>query len=602
MDSSHGESFHLSLLHKWNVEFTILRSIDEEEANKPCIETWEAIKPGDSIITLFVETDEVDTSPDQISRDIQEFCPDARRVKDLHTSKAPVALLNDSDSSGRHRIYGSALTANQLYEALQRPRFQGRRSATRVAQNTRKAQSENSAIENTLDSNEPDAERRLIYVANPDQWTVLALAATATYHQARFLRRFIYDHLAFNASIDVVIPPRGLSAFALIFHLPFYALRESTLPPVNDIRYKGGERLLRQYQDITFLSSPPWTQKNNSEFVYLYESQVSCLVSGWDRWTWVAYLFIDLYYGNADQESLDDYREESDQFADQLGSEFSTIDPLLAGQGGGKPERRPREYFLNVFEVRSRKVMNEWHRLVTKVHQDIKRSRESCGYPSQEMSDTLSTVETDGERSKRKAFLAWSNKVVELLTKLIRGLDENVLAWKDFSAGSVRCFYSPGSSLNVLEPDERQLLAIQGHFTEMARLLRRLQDASGELQDITKDLKLRLANENNEFAIIQQATAQDVKLLTSITFHFVPFALVAAFLSTRQGFFPIPETLSSLIISLLILELLVWILLDKQSNWKWGRAFIQRFRFLFWQRHRGQQDIELEAVGRCGPW
>jgi hypothetical protein len=70
---------------------------------------------------------------------------------------------------------------------------------------------------------EPDAERRLLYspdsymnhntmltlgsfITNLDEWTVLVLAATASYHEAQALRRGICNHLAFRASIDAVIP------------------------------------------------------------------------------------------------------------------------------------------------------------------------------------------------------------------------------------------------------------------------------------------------------------------------------------------------------------------------------------------------------------
>jgi hypothetical protein len=80
---------------------------------------------------------------------------------------------------------------------------------------------------------------------------------------------------------------------------------------------------------------------------------------------------------------------------------------------------------------------------------------------------------------------------MELLSKLSKGLEENITAWKIFSAGSIGCFYSPVSQWNISERDQRRLLQIQRHFTDMNTLHRQLRDMSNEFQDITKDVSIK---------------------------------------------------------------------------------------------------------------
>jgi hypothetical protein len=133
-----------------------------------------------------------------------------------------------------------------------------------------------------------------------------------------------------------------------------------------DQRLKSDRQPLRQRQDITFLGS------GRLDYIYLYESQVSCIITGSDRYVWAAYLFIDLYYNREGEgsESLEEYENEFKQ----LGSSGTTCDPLLRGEGIPQPIREPREYFLRCFDIRSRIVVNEWSRVVARVIQSINAS------------------------------------------------------------------------------------------------------------------------------------------------------------------------------------------------------------------------------------
>lgn len=89
--------------------------------------------------------------------------------------------------------------------------------------------------------------------------------------------------------------------------------------------------------------------------VHIYEVQVSCLITGIDEDSWVAYQFIDTYYqGNEplhQQEQINGYK----------------YDPLTDGLDANQPIWAPREYFLIVYELRLKQVRHAMHNLVARL-------------------------------------------------------------------------------------------------------------------------------------------------------------------------------------------------------------------------------------------
>ena len=121
--------------------------------------------------------------------------------------------------------------------------------------------------------------------------------------------------------------------FALEFHLPYYALRQ-------DRALQADSRGLRRSgYFIPNLDGP-----QNHE--YLYEAQLSLLVTGVDEWFWTAYCCAETYFGS--EESIQYY---SDNELDALtGGEKSMLYPVW----------NPREYFLSVLSRRLKQVTKEW--------------------------------------------------------------------------------------------------------------------------------------------------------------------------------------------------------------------------------------------------
>lgn len=119
---------------------------------------------------------------------------------------------------------------------------------------------------------------------------------------------------------------------------------------------------------MTFLRT--FSEKDdNSQDDIIYEAKISCLVSGWDSFSWIAYMFIDLYFEEClvdeDLESINDY--------EQCHREGVNSDPFTAAETTTNASLDdPREYFLQVFAIRLRKVKNEWEHLVLYIEMTMK--------------------------------------------------------------------------------------------------------------------------------------------------------------------------------------------------------------------------------------
>ena len=134
--------------------------------------------------------------------------------------------------------------------------------------------------------------------------------------------------------LNQLLQPFG---FAMEFHLPYYALRQSDLPTPDP-------RGLRRHGK--FLTK----RVTDGVPEYLYEAQISVLVTGIDEWFWTAYCCAETYFGS----------EETMQFYHHRKVDAPT--------GGFKPKLypiwNPREYFLLVLCRRFRQVRTEWANVV----------------------------------------------------------------------------------------------------------------------------------------------------------------------------------------------------------------------------------------------
>ncbi|KAI0836034.1 hypothetical protein F5Y06DRAFT_288825 [Hypoxylon sp. FL0890] len=557
MTSSQGASFSQLFLYRWDPIFDSPRNLSGQY-EKPYVEVRGDVDIDFDLLQCFAqaldETDSCHHATDTLSR----FCIDVNLrtlQQDSRSTTQPVAILEDN----------GALTAWGIYQAL-------------ADINTKTPDVSAIDIQQTERSKTRRARERRLYITNLNCWTVFALAASAPLHQARVLGEFIINHLHFDPLVNVKIPMDKLPVFAIEFHLPYFALRKHKLPQADSQRTVNGKGL-RKYQDITFLRTMG-SKADNSLTEYIYEASLSCLISGMDSYSWTAYFFNDTYF------EPDDYSENIGEYEAQQCDEFRP-DPLTAGKRLTQPlPSCPREYFLIVFEIRIRRVKDEWQQLYKSEYWTQTRQIASCNKDDPE---TCSTA--DRQRCKlREEFQEWMRQSTELLRKFINSLAQYAKEWRIFCGTGMNSFMS--HEAHQLTRFSKALTAIDQHFVDLERLSAKVQNMMDCLcQDTVRDVNLQLAHESNESAHFQQKTARDVKVLTWITFLSLPFALAAGLLSTQEGFIPITPSPWTLLASIAILEILVWLILGSLLGWNW---FSEKAK---WARHQlGIRKSDIEGV------
>jgi hypothetical protein len=152
--------------------------------------------------------------------------------------------------------------------------------------------------------------------------------------------------------------------FQLAFSLEYFVLRTSS-SFIDSRKFKG--KPLRHFQSLSFLAGYSISSRTSTsdQSDYLYQGQISCVVSGIDKHKWIAYLLADTYLESGEQSFVeylhDDYLEGG-----------LRRDPLTDGVCDAEmPTWDPREYFLKVLEMQSSKVRQEWVNLVNSLQRMI---------------------------------------------------------------------------------------------------------------------------------------------------------------------------------------------------------------------------------------
>ncbi|KAF2182121.1 hypothetical protein K469DRAFT_245084 [Zopfia rhizophila CBS 207.26] len=399
---------------KWNLE--ALKDGKFKE-NKSHLKWKRGSNAEDDDTHLFLQEflqDSEDSAPSCIVEEVTQFCQ-AARLTDLKSGMGPagqrrVAWLDDRsfsslESRGSVREYKDRLTATELYQHLKVLRFDN--------------------------PDRPDAERRLIYIADLDPYYIFALGETAPFRQIEGLRDAFWKHIAFQTSMSVQILPLGFSAFRLELHLPFLALRPSP-PHKNRFHKQGYTNPKRRWTDLQFLKvQAPGSQ--NQRTYRMYEGHITFMICGSDERRWVAYAFVDTAFNESDPEDEEEFPAgtmHEDPIADgKLDAEF--------------PLWNPREYFLMVCNIRIAQVQREWQYLVRTVGLGIKQYKDR--YPS----PFILHPETEGDRADMQKTFDWTGQMIELLCELKNLLSETNQAWETFncSDGDIS-FFKDLDSLN----------------------------------------------------------------------------------------------------------------------------------------------------------
>ena len=256
-------SFLLDCYEKeWDPEFLLYRDFKEDDSylkwkekglvvrGDPIrIDGRDPVVDGEGLPSFLRDYD--DGSPLCGAEDVKEFCKD-KRLQDILSAEGFKILkrnvwIDDRSRSGERREYQNPLTSYTLYQALDEPRFRNK--------------------------DKPDADQRRILFVDLEPYHILVLAETASESQVPILRDAIQKHLALETSLRVHLPIQGISIFYLEFHLPYFALRQST----NPVRSHMGKE--RQRIDLDFLTTR--SNGGKSQPIYtIFEAQISFVISG----------------------------------------------------------------------------------------------------------------------------------------------------------------------------------------------------------------------------------------------------------------------------------------------------------------------------------
>ncbi|KAI1335662.1 hypothetical protein F5Y15DRAFT_243280 [Xylariaceae sp. FL0016] len=417
---------------------------------------------------------------------VESFCG-AAHVEGLQRSvdeqaTRPIALVDErqldyvgiSETGCIARTSKGPLSSQQLHEHLSRPRYIDSSAAS----------SSDGRSGSGPESPDADAERRLIYITDMNRFTVLALLDTASYSQANFLRDFIYNHLTFSPLFSLALP-MTYKIFALEFHLPFFAWRKGP-KCIEDERRMSDGRPLRRSQNLSFLDATPSENHPMRSNDFIYEAQVSCLVSGLDDYSWIAYSFVDTFHnkcqsgetGNEDEDSVLYHHERETTHG------LVPLDPLSGGSlRADRPEWNPRMYFLRVLESRIEQVKHEWINIVSQIQ------KKTCKYTQDyQVSTNLyhsSDPDNRGERMKR--FHDWTVSTLRLLGEVTHVLSRTIQAWSRFRDREAQYFLGEQGSTDALLPS-LCLLAIDKHMDEMRDQLQSLRHQEKVCNNISREL------------------------------------------------------------------------------------------------------------------
>ncbi|MCJ1436709.1 hypothetical protein MMC27_006091 [Xylographa pallens] len=247
------------------------------------------------------------------------------------------------------------------------------------------------------------AERRVIYIANMTPLCALAMAATVPALRIAVLREFLQRYVVYSVSFGVSFPFFG---FALEFHIPYYALRES-IEPSRDTR------------GLRNCGKLPANLSNPLRPEYIYEAQISVMVTGIDEWFWTAYCCVDTYFGS--EQGVEVYHD-------------STLDAATGGERLiSQPAWNPREYFLYMLSRRFRQATKEWRVIVGVVENRLQTHEATIFHVTTRQAPLSDDIKFNRTREY--------TSTIELLRLLCNAVIKFIESWERFEAGELLYFH-----------------------------------------------------------------------------------------------------------------------------------------------------------------
>ncbi|KAH7202851.1 hypothetical protein BKA60DRAFT_641343 [Fusarium oxysporum] len=483
--------------------------ISAAAVNQPAVEVWGEELEGD-LLELFLRIPPGSPRHYYQARAIEAICP-ANTLGELgqgviNTFPKPIAWLDDRSRTGQRREAGGWLAQAALYEALKAKRVQ----------------------DDEADAYDiPNADRRLLYIPNPDFRSLGPMILTASCQQALVLSGFLWKYLKADWSIGVSFPDDGRS-FSLEFHIPYYVWTKAKYVP-RDKRVRPDKSPLRKKSALrksillSFLTKPRATAEEVDILDCLHEAQWSCVVVGYNNTVWNGYGLTDTYFYDADSpfdRTTFRYFQDDDLPRDPI-----------SGLEANLPVQNPREYFLTALRARVKDIKEEWEHIISRLGQEMEYFIKDIDVF---LGDDISSLGAADDRSKALQELELSTKQVSrLLTNFTQRISNLNKAWESFKTRDLHYFHElnengrrPGLTLH----------AIDETFTELQTLQVELENLRNKHGDFNKSLELYLQVENRRAIVLQQYNINLIQIIS-------PPALTAAMMQSgvlpwKSGFLP----------------------------------------------------------------
>jgi hypothetical protein len=417
------------------------------------------------------------------------------------------------------RHYPAPLTADDLYSYLKKRQFDHPRYL--------------------------DADRRLIYVADPDAIYLSALIRTARAYQKRSVQDNISRYISQDTSIKVSIS-EGCTEYQLEFHIPYLAMRYR--PSKGFLERK--EHIHHGWMNIDFLDTKNTDDRPDS-ICGVYQAQISLTICGTDNSRWTAYCLEDRYFDEdgeiGEDEQTDDHQ--SDQIARGT---FGAEDVI----------RDPREYFIRVFLVRMCQVHTERVDLVRRIVSGIQDhswgrfffSTTRDGIPPQ-INDTAAS--------------GWIEPTVQLLGIILDDIASMNDAWARFTSdtGDGAYFLDTSSNPRMITTFNQ----LKDVFNQMLDLEKKLRRIAEQCQQRQQTVNLRLAS--------------DSKRNAELTVYFIsPFAIVSTFFSIPVPVIGFDRNILSfsiaIVLYIVVLQALLFFWGGRFSQLPWWNKVLKRWKAL----------------------
>jgi hypothetical protein len=438
--------------------------------------------------------------------------PEAGTDTESRTNESATASPQHRWKTSLPRRYEECLTPGKLYWHLRQKRF------------------DHDVLE--------DADRRLVYIADPDPCHILALTDTGREYQKSALLGLLWQFLDRQTSLEVSIPVRGYSVFQLEFHLPCFALR---MTPQEDLSKRRRKAIHTDWKDLSFLG-----EDAEAGITGMYLAHFSLTICGTDNFRWTAYAL--------ETKSFDSDRVDGFRLPDRRSDEIS-----MGQLDADKTIWDPREYFLTIYHLRANHVLDEARELVLVVE---------ASYRRRELGRQFSRAGSTNNSS----LLDWNEDMLLLVQHLIFKFSEATESWTRFAHAGKDIEYfrdrDQHSSADTRARIEELLVLLDQTFDKLKCMQAKLQKIEGRCEKLAQRLEFGLTRQGSQIGEFTILIVSPIVIVASI------FAIPDPVLSYKRN------SLSFFLTTVLgMLSLQVLLLLNggwhrRQSWWDmiWRRA------------------------------